>query len=69
MMPRFQILHFPGPEMARLPKNLNQKLGFSGKKFRQMSCVKISNLLGTRHVQTLDQNSKVVLFDEIFIIY
>ena len=23
MMPKFQILHFPGPEMARLPKNLN----------------------------------------------
>ena len=32
MMPRLQILHFPGQEMTRLPKNSNWKLGFSGKK-------------------------------------
>ena len=31
LMPTFQILHLPGPEMARLPKKLNQKLGFSRK--------------------------------------
>jgi len=46
-MPRFKILHFLGPEMARLPKNLNQKLGFSGEKI----FVKISNLLGTTHTR------------------
>ena len=28
LMPRFQILHFPGPEMAGLSKKLNSKLGF-----------------------------------------
>ena len=48
-MPRFLILHFSGPAMSRLPKNLNQKLGFSGKKIS--SNVKISNLLGTNHTR------------------
>ena len=29
LMPRFQILHYPGPEMARLSKNTNKALDFS----------------------------------------
>ena len=28
LMPRFQILHFPGPEMAGLLKNCYQSFGF-----------------------------------------
>ena len=31
LMPRFQILQFPGAEIARLSKKLNSKLGFSKK--------------------------------------
>ena len=32
LMPKFQILHFPGPEMARLLKNCSQSFGFFQKK-------------------------------------
>ena len=45
MMPRLQILHFPGQEMTRLPKNSNWKLGFSGKKIS--SNVRCQNFLFT----------------------
>ena len=40
LMPIFQILHFPEAEMARLPKKLNQKLGFSKK---EKKIVKLEN--------------------------
>ena len=61
-MPRFQILHFPGPEMARLPKKLNQKLGFSGKKFRQMLRIKIANSLGGQIIPGLKRSATNTFF-------
>ena len=51
MMPRVQILPIPGPEMDRLPKNSNWKLGFSGKKISSNVGCQISNLLGTNHTR------------------
>ena len=40
LMPRFQILHFPGPEMAGLLKNCNQSFGF----FQKQNFEKIDNI-------------------------
>ena len=40
LMPRFQILHFPGPEMAGLLKNCYQSFGF----FQKQKFEKIDNI-------------------------
>ena len=40
LIPRFQILHFPGPEMARLCKNFKQNFGF----FQQLKFEKFDNI-------------------------
>ena len=52
-MPRFQILHFPGPEMAGLSKKMNLKFGF----FKKIHISSFSHLtIFFQHCFTKEKN-------------
>ena len=58
LMPRFQILHFPGPEMARLLKKCKQTFGI----LRKLKFKKIDNNSSQNFLSYL---KKVIKFCQI----